>query len=109
MPFSCYNHVMKTDIQLPEPTPEPVKPICRMAARLLGWSFSYGTYLLAALAWYLYDWFHAAAALLLGFVVFGIVRAKVRNTSIPSAQQEYPYTDQAIAKWFIVRRTLCDM
>lgn len=100
---------MKTDIPLIEPTPEPVKPLCRIWARLLGWTLSYGTYLLAAAAWYAYDWFYAIAALLLGFVVFGILRAKIRNISIPIGQQEYPYTDQAIAKWFIVRRILCDV
>jgi hypothetical protein len=100
---------MKTDIPLIEPTPEPLKPSCRIAARLLGWLLTYGTYLLAAGAWYLYDWFYAIAALLLGFVVIGIVRAKIRNISIPPAQQEYQYTDQAIAKWFVVRRMFCDI
>jgi len=100
---------MKTDIPMIEPTPEPSKAFCRAAARLLGWSLAYGIYLLAALAWYLYDWFHAAAALLLGFVVIGIVRAKLRNVSIPPTQQELPYSDQAIAKWFVVRRMLCDL
>lgn len=100
---------MKTDIPMIEPTPEPAKPLCRIAARLLGWFFSYGTYIIALLAWYLYDWFYAAAALLAGFVVLGILRAKIRNISIPLQQQEYTYTDQAIAQWFIVRRLLCDM
>ena len=100
---------MKTDIPMLEPTPEPAKPLCRMAARLLGWLLSYGTFLLAAAAWYVYDWFYALAALLLGFVVFGILRAKIRNSSIPMMQQEYQYTDQAIAKWFVVRRLLCDL
>ena len=100
---------MKTDIPLIEPTPEPAKPLCRFAAKLLGWLLSYGTYVLALAAWHYYDWFHALAALLLGFVLFGIVRAKIRNVSIPLRQQEYQYTDQAIAKWFIVRRLLCDV
>ncbi len=100
---------MKTDIPMIEPTPEPLKPFCRIAARLLGWLFSYGTYALALTAWFLYDWFYAAAGLLLGFVVLGIVRAKIRNISIPLSQQEYQYSDQAIAKWFVVRRMLCDV
>lgn len=100
---------MKTDTPLIEPTPEPVKTQCRIAARLLGWFLSYGTYAPALPAWYLYGWFYAIAALLLAFVVLGIVRAKIRNASIPLAQQEYQYTDQAIAKWFVVRRMLCDL
>ena len=100
---------MQTDLPVIEPTPEPVKPACRLAAKVLGWLLSYGTYLLAAGTWYLYDWFYAIAALLLGFVMFGIVRAKIRNVSVPFQQQEYQYTDQAIAKWFVVRRLLCDL
>jgi len=100
---------MRTDIPMIEPTPEPFKRSCRIAAHLLGWLLTYGTYILALLSWYLYDWFYAVAALLLGFVVFGILRAKIRNVSIPLQQQEYAYTDQAIAKWFVVRRMLCDL
>jgi len=100
---------MKTDIPLLEPTPEPSKPLCKTAALLLGGLFSYGSYLLALAAWFYYDWFYAIAALLFGFVALGIVRAKIRNISIPPAQQEYQYTDLAIAKWFIVRRMLCDL
>ena len=100
---------MKTDIPMIEPTPEPLKPACRLAAKLLGWLLSYGTYLFALAAWYLYDWFYGIAALLFGFILFGIVRAKVRNASVPVRQQEYQYTDLAIAKWFVVRRLLCDV
>ncbi len=100
---------MKTDIPLIEPTPEPESTRCRLLAALLAFSLSYGIYLLAALAWFVYDWFYAAAFLLLGYVLAGIARAKIRNISIPAAQQEYAYTDQAIAKWFVVRRMLCDL
>ncbi len=100
---------MKTDIPMIEPTPEPKQPLCRLFALLLGWFLSYGNYLIALFFWWLYDWFYAAAALLTGFVVIGIVRAKIRNISIPPAQQEYPYTDRAIARWFVVRRLLCDL
>lgn len=100
---------MQTDIPTIEPTPEPQKPMCRILAKALGYFLSYGTYLFAAAAWYFYDLFHAAAALLLAFVVIGIVRAKIRNSVIPIQQQEYQYTDQAIGKWFIVRGMLCDL
>lgn len=100
---------MKTDIPLIEPTPEPSKAACRFAATALGFFLSYGTYGIALIVWFLYDWFYAIAALLLAFVVLGIVRAKIRNISIPPQQQEYQYTDRAIAKWFIVRRMLCDL
>ena len=100
---------MKTDIPMIEPTPEPETARCRFLAKILGLSLTYGIYPIAAAGWYFYDWFHAVAFLLLGFIVVGIVRAKLRNISIPAAQLEYPYTDQAIARWFIVRRMLCDL
>lgn len=100
---------MQTDIPVIEPTPEPVKPLCRLGARLLGWTFSYGTYVLGVLAWYLYGWFYGLAALPAGFVILGIVRAKIRNISIPLPQQEYKYSDHAVAKWYVVRRLLCDL
>ncbi len=99
---------MQTDIPLIEPTPEPTKAVCRFAAAVLGYFLSYGTYVIAVMVLLFYDWFYAIGALLTGFVVLGIIRAKIRNASIPLQQQEYQYTDQAIAKWFIVRKTLCD-
>lgn len=101
--------LMKTDIPLIEPTPEPTRPLCKAAAVALGYFLSYGTYVAAVIVWLLYDWFYGVAALLAGFVVLGIVRAKIRNISIPLQQQEYRYTDLAIAKWFIVRHLLCEL
>lgn len=72
-------------------------------ARLLGWSLSYGNYIIALLMWWQSDWFIAIGTLLLGFVVFGIIRSKLRNDSIPPAQREYPYDDYAIATWYLSR------
>jgi len=100
---------MRTDIPNLEPTPEPATPYCRLLAQGLGLMLSYGTYLVGLLFWWIYDWFYAIAGLLAGFVVLGIVRAKIRNSAIPLQQLEYTYTDHAIAKWFIVRRMLCGL
>lgn len=72
-------------------------------ARILGWGLSYGNYLVAALVWWKSDWFIAVGTLLLGFVVFGILRSKLRNDSIPPAQREYPYDDYAIVTWYLSR------
>lgn len=98
---------MHTDIPNLEPTPEPITPYCRFLARILGWLLSYGTYLVGILFWLTYDWFYGIAGVLAGFVIMGIVRAKIRNSAVPLQQLEYAYTDQAIAKWFVVRRLLC--
>jgi hypothetical protein len=74
-------------------------------ARLLGWGLSYGNYALALFVWWKSDWFIAVGILLLGVIVFGILRSKLRNDSIPLAQREYEYNDYAIATWHLSRNT----
>ncbi|MBD3799501.1 hypothetical protein [Sulfuricurvum sp.] len=76
---------------------------CRLYARLMGYALSYGYYLIAILVWWKSDWFIAIGTLLFGFIVFGIIRSKLRNDSIPPFQQEIPYTDYAIATWYLSR------
>lgn len=85
--------------------PMPTLPTrsCRFMARLLGWTLSYGNYALALLVWWQSDWFIAIGTLLLGIIVFGILRSKLRNDSIPLAQREYEYNDYAIATWYLSR------
>ena len=72
-------------------------------ARLLGWSLSFGNYAAALLVWWKSDWFISIGILLLGFILFGILRSKLRNDSIPVSQREYEYTDYAIATWYLSR------
>jgi len=74
-----------------------------MAARLVAWALSYGHYALALAVWWKFDWFFAIAILLLGFILFGIIRSKLRNDSVPPAQRELPYDDYAIASWYLSR------
>lgn len=85
--------------------PTPILPTrqCRFLARLMGWGLSYGNYSIALIVWWQSDWFIAIGALLLGYIVFGIIRSKLRNDSIPPAQRETPYTDYAIATWYLSR------
>ncbi len=86
-----------------DPTPTLPTRQCRMYARLMGYALSYGNYLVASLVWWQSDWFIAIGSLLLGFIVFGIIRSKLRNDSIPIAQREITYTDYAIATWYLSR------
>lgn len=85
--------------------PTPILPTrhCRLMARLMGWGLSYGNYSIALIVWWKSDWFIAIGALLLGYIVFGIIRSKLRNDSIPPAQRETPYTDYAITTWYLSR------
>jgi hypothetical protein len=60
----------------------------------------YSLYAVVLIIWYYYDYFIAGAALLLGFIIIGIIRAKLRNSVIPLTQREYHYSDAAIAEWY---------
>lgn len=86
-----------------DPTPTLPTRQCRLQARFLGYVLSYGNYLIAGVVWWEGDWFIAIGALLFGFIVFGIIRSKLRNDSVPPAQREVPYTDYAIATWYLSR------
>lgn len=91
-----------------EPTPEPVRTRCKIAVWLLASSLSYGVFIVAAATWYLYDGFYGAGALIISYLVMGIIRSKLRNSAIPVEQQEYNYTDHAVAAWYVSRALLCD-
>jgi hypothetical protein len=92
-----------------DPTPTLPTRQCRFFARVLGYTLSYGNYILAGIVLWQSDWLIALGMLLLGFIVFGIIRSKLRNDSIPVAQRETPYNDYAIATWYLSRNTCCTL
>ncbi len=96
-----------TTIEMIEPTPKLETRQCRLYAWILGWLLRSATLLCGLIFWYRYDYFYGAIALLVTYVVMGIVRSKLRNSVIPLAQQEYAYSDQAIATWYVAKR-LCN-
>jgi len=102
-----YNFKM-TDIPLIEPTPEIKNRRCKMIAYAIKIILSYGVWIVAAVLWFKYDLFFGVAGLLITFVVLGIVRSKIRNSVIPQTQQEYQYTDLAIAQWYVAKRLCFD-
>jgi len=103
----CYTSFMKTDfIDQIEPTPKLHSKKCKLIAFGIRFFLQYSLYLLVVIMWYEYDYFIAIASLLLGFIVIGIIRSKLRNSVIPPSQREYLYTDQGIADWYTARQ-LC--
>lgn len=86
-----------------DPTPTLPTRQCRLAARLIGYVLSYGNFAIALAVWYALDWFIALGSLMLGYIVFGIIRSKLRNDSIPPSQREMSYNDYAIASWYLSR------
>ena len=93
-------------IDLIEPTPKINSKKCQLVSLLLRLFLQFTTFVVGLITWYLYDYFMAIAALLLSFVIMGIVRSKIRNSVIPPSQREYQYNDQGIADWYTARE-LC--
>lgn len=89
-----------------EPTPRLNSKRCRVIALTLKLLLQYTTLFISALVWYFYDFFIALLALVLTFIIMGIVRSKLRNSVIPFTQREYHYNDAAIATWYTAK-VLC--
>jgi hypothetical protein len=94
-------------IHIIEPTPKLKQKRCKALAYGIAFGLGFGPYLIAAYIWYRNDLFFAIASLLIAYLVIGIVRSKLRNSAIPLSQQEYHYTDRAIAAWFVSKILLC--
>ena len=88
------------------PTPKIEGFTCKAAKLLIVIALKSAHLLFALYIWYEIDYFFAIAALLIGYLLIGIVRSKLRNSSIPRSQLELNYTDDAIASWYL-SRTLC--
>ncbi|MEA3522688.1 MAG: hypothetical protein U9R50_06910 [Campylobacterota bacterium] len=87
-----------------EITPTLYSKKCKILAWLLMALLKSANFLFALIIWYSYDYFFAIASFLIGFIVMGIVRSKLRNSAIPLKQQEYQYSDREIATWYLARR-----
>jgi len=82
-------------------TPEPPNQQCLLLRIVLSIFLSYGIYIITLGVWLVYNWYYALSALLLSFVLMGILRSKLLHASIPKAQQEFTYSDKDIAAWFL--------
>ncbi len=91
-----------------EPTPILNKKECRLFAQLLALILRFGSIFLSLIIWLSYDLFYGVASFLVFYLVIGIIRSKLLHASIPKAQQEYNYTDEAIATWYIKRVVICE-
>ena len=87
------------DMITPTPTPKTIKS--KLMVFFLYTFLKFGVILCGVIAFVFYDYFIAIATVMLAFIVIGIIRSKLRNSSIPPQQQEYQYSDKEIAQWFI--------
>jgi len=98
---------MKNDfIPQLEPTPQLRTKKCKTVAFILKILLQYTAISIGLIVWYLHDYFIAGAVLLMSWLVLGIIKSYLRNSVIPKIQQEYNYTDEAIATWYTARE-LC--
>ena len=94
-------------IEIIEPTPFPKNTRCKTVVYAIAGALTLGPLATALLCWYLFDLFFAAASFLIAYLVIGIIRAQMRNGTVPLSQQEYHYNDRAIAAWYVAKRLLC--
>ncbi len=90
-------------IDMMEPTPKLLSKRCKIIAMSIRIFLQFAIYPVSLIVWYMQSWFIALLTLLLGFVITGIIRAKLRNDSIPVKQREYNYNDQGIAAWYTAK------
>ncbi len=91
-----------------DPTPTLEKKECRFFAYLLMLFLKFGAAFFALIVWYLYGLYYGISSFLVFYLVIGIIRSKLLHASIPKLQQEYHYTDHAIATWYVKRVVVCE-
>jgi len=82
-------------------TPQMPDRKCKILHFLLTIFLSFGTYIITAGVWFIYNWYYAISTLLLAFILIGILRSKLLHSSVPKVQQEFSYSDQDIAAWYL--------
>jgi len=95
-------------IEMIEPTPKLYSKKCKLISLAIRIFLQFSIYIIGLVVWFMYDYFIALAALLLSFIIMGIVRSKIRNSVIPPKQREFQYTDQGIADWFTAKEICFD-
>jgi len=88
-------------LEIIEKTPKHITLKCRVLVYALTATLKLSTLVVALIFWYFFDFFTAFVALLLSFIIVGIVRSKLRSLSIPLHQLEYDYNDFEIASWYV--------
>jgi len=77
--------------------------LCKTYALILYLCIRYISIVIALYIWYQYHLFYAFGALFMGFLIMGILKAKMRDSAIPQKQHERNYTDKELAIWFMYK------
>lgn len=87
-----------------EPIPILSTNKCKFFAFLLQIILQYTIFVIPLIVWYKLDLLLAFFALVLTFIIMGIIRSKLRNDSIPPSQREFHYSDGEIVRWFLAKQ-----
>jgi len=93
-------------IDMIEATPKLYLKRCKVVSFVLKLFLQYSTITASFIVWYFYDFFISMLTLALSFIIMGIIRSSLRNSSIPITQREYHYNDEGIADWYTATK-LC--
>jgi len=93
-------------IDMIEETPQLETKKCKLISSCIMIFLRFSIYLIGLASWYMYDYFIAMSAMVLWFIILGIVRSKLRGITIPPNQKEYQYSDKEIANWYTAKE-LC--
>ena len=73
----------------------------KAVVKLLGFILGFTPFIVGILFWAFTDWFYALAALLLSYLLSGIVSSKLRHFYIPFFQREFSYSSYELAAWVV--------
>ena len=86
-----------------QPPPKPKTKKFRLLIRLASLLLSYDSLFISTIVFFYYDLFIAIIVFSILYIITGIIRSKIRLTSIPSTQLEYNYSDYEITSWYFLK------
>lgn len=94
--------MMNETIELFDALPKLKTKKEKFYAATIALALSYGHIVIALIVWYQSNWYIALSALLLAFLVTGIISSKLLHIYVPQKQHELSYSSKELATWVIV-------
>lgn len=76
---------------------------CKIYALILSYFLRFSSVIVALYVWYAYHLFYALGALIMSYLVLGIIKAKMRDLAIPLKQHERNYSDKELSIWYMAQ------
>ena len=92
---------MQETLELFEPVPVLNNNKEKLLVFLISLSLSYGYIIIALFVWWDTSWYIALSALLLSYIVTGIISSKILHQYVPQRQHEFTYSSKELASWIV--------